>query len=235
MRRFAFLIVVVTVLLLGLPVAPAAGQDPPQLVFLARADDGADALAAGPVAGKLHAPLLLTARESLSAPAASALEEVAPDEVILVGGTAALDPAIEDALDAMGLAHRRIGGATRIETAAQLALFGHAQDGVTGPPGPSGAAAYASFSVDADTTSGSSDNLVGVEVIETGTYHVVFEGNLISCAVGTSSEGIPAALGTVSAVFASAPGQTTVELTFFDRAGEPAQPVGFSVWAICDR
>lgn len=94
----------------------------PTFAFLARADDPVDALAAASAAGQLGAPVLLTYPDALAPAARNALVEAAPDVVVIAGGTAALSPAVETgvrrALPAADV--RRVGGETRIDTAAAL-------------------------------------------------------------------------------------------------------------------
>ncbi len=59
-------------------------------VYLATGDAFADALAGGPAAGADGAPLLLTARTCVPAPTAAALATLAPQRVVLLGGTGAV-------------------------------------------------------------------------------------------------------------------------------------------------
>lgn len=80
-----------------------------------------DALAGGPLAAGLGAPLLLTAPGALPAVTRQALIQLGVRRAVVLGGEAAVAPAVVDELAAMGISVRRIGGATRIETAEALA------------------------------------------------------------------------------------------------------------------
>lgn len=101
---------------------PAAETD---TVLLARADEFADALVAGPLAAQHGAPLLLTGRDQLAAEARAELERLRPDRVILVGGHAALGAEVEAGVAALPWlgagAVTRIAGADRYDTAARIA------------------------------------------------------------------------------------------------------------------
>lgn len=92
----------------------------PRLAVLARDDVAVDALAAGPVAGAMGSPLLVTSSTELHPSTAEALQALAPDLVVLAGGTTALSQAVEDAVEALGLPVQRVGGQNRNETAALL-------------------------------------------------------------------------------------------------------------------
>lgn len=94
------------------------------IVFLARAfGEGssafADSLGAGMLAGSRRSPLLLTTTEALSPETRDALAAV--ETVVIVGGTAAVSPAVEAELTAMGIEVDRIAGLDRFETAARVA------------------------------------------------------------------------------------------------------------------
>jgi hypothetical protein len=100
-------------------VVQATNGASPAIVFLARADNPVDALAAGGVAGQLGARLYLTQRTSLSSVVAAALTADKPDVVILAGGTAALQPQVETDVRVLlpGVTVVRLAGANRLETA----------------------------------------------------------------------------------------------------------------------
>lgn len=89
---------------------------------LARADDYPDALAGGPFAVARQAPLLLTARDRLSAAAGAELERVLPAgaTVYLLGGGAALSDTVRADVEALGFAVERFAGRSRYETAARI-------------------------------------------------------------------------------------------------------------------
>ncbi|WP_370327536.1 M14 family zinc carboxypeptidase [Euzebya sp.] len=95
-------------------------------VVLARGDDPngfADALAGGPLAVERDAPLLITDPDRLRDDVAAEIDRVLPEgaTVILLGGEAALAPAVEEALDDAGYETVRVAGADRVETAVAIA------------------------------------------------------------------------------------------------------------------
>jgi putative cell wall-binding protein len=92
-------------------------------VVLARADGFADALAGSPFAAAKGAPLLLTASEALDERVAAELRRVLPAGrmVFLLGGPAALSPAVESAVAVAGFTPVRIFGETRYDTAVRIA------------------------------------------------------------------------------------------------------------------
>ena len=89
----------------------------------------ADALAAGPLAFALARPILLTPPDRLHEDTEAALRSQGISEVVVVGGTGAVSEAVADEIRAICSASepercitvRRIGGRTRVETAALLA------------------------------------------------------------------------------------------------------------------
>lgn len=82
-----------------------------------------DALAISPGTHKLDLPLLLTTANELHPDAAAFLGDDTVDNVIIVGGTAVVSQAIEDALEADGKTVTRLAGATRYETSVAIAEF----------------------------------------------------------------------------------------------------------------
>ena len=98
------------------------GGAPPlaDVVLLGRDDVFADSLASGGAQGALDAPLLLTGRDVLDPRAAAELTRLGARRVALLGGVAALAPAVESALRAAGYVVERWAGPTRIETAVSI-------------------------------------------------------------------------------------------------------------------
>ena len=101
------------------------GDDEAGAVLLARADAFADALAAAPLALGEDAPILLTATAEVPASVLAEIDRVLVEggTVYLLGGTAAIDPSVEEALSLLGYEVIRIAGDDRIETALQIAQF----------------------------------------------------------------------------------------------------------------
>lgn len=92
-------------------------------VVLARGDQYADALAGSPLATVKDAPLLLTRPTALTPDTATEIERVLPEggTVYVLGGTAALEPAVEEDLIDRGYVVERISGADRYFTALEVA------------------------------------------------------------------------------------------------------------------
>ncbi|QBI18720.1 cell wall-binding repeat-containing protein [Egibacter rhizosphaerae] len=104
--------------------AAIAGETHPDgadVVYLATGDEFADALSAAPTAADGEARMLL-AGHTLPAATAEALETLEPDDLVAVGGPAALpDEVVDEAVEAAGGALvERVAGADRYETAAQV-------------------------------------------------------------------------------------------------------------------
>ncbi len=99
----------------------AAGAREDGTVFIASAEVPAHSLTAAALAGQRKAPLLLTARASLPAVTRSALGKLDPSRIVIVGGTAAVSPAVERALRALAPSVRRISGTDAVSVAAATA------------------------------------------------------------------------------------------------------------------
>lgn len=89
-------------------------------VVLATSTKFPDALAAGAVAAKLDGALLLTDPGYLPSAIAAEIKRLDASTVTIVGGTAAVDDLVAQAVAALGVEVRRVGGADRYETAAML-------------------------------------------------------------------------------------------------------------------
>lgn len=92
-----------------------------ETVVLARADDYADALAGGPLAAALNAPLLLTGSDQLDRRTAEWLATNESMQVYLLGGERALSRVVEDELSRNGFGVTRVSGLNRYATAAAVA------------------------------------------------------------------------------------------------------------------
>ena len=90
-------------------------------VILASGENFPDALSASALAGAYGAPILLTARDALSAQAAQTINELKAKKVVVLGGTAAVSEAVVNSLKAKGLSVRRLYGNTRQNTAEAIA------------------------------------------------------------------------------------------------------------------
>ncbi len=96
-----------------------AGAD---VVFLATGQSFPDALAAGPAAAVLGAPILLTATNQLPPVVGAELQRLGPTVVYVLGGFAAISASVEAQVDTVAsAATTRIAGDNRYETAAAVA------------------------------------------------------------------------------------------------------------------
>lgn len=103
-------------------LAEAAWPDGSGEVLLARADDYADALAGGALAGAADAPILLTGRDRLHPEVAVQIARLAPDRITALGGASAVSEAVlDDAAAAVGATTDRVDGDDRFATAAAIA------------------------------------------------------------------------------------------------------------------
>jgi secreted trypsin-like serine protease len=95
-------------------------------VVLANAESYADALAGTPLAVAKHGPLLLTSGKVLDGGVAAEIQRLLPAgaTVYLLGGEAALDPALEAQLQTLHYSTTRYGGADRYSTAVMIASSG---------------------------------------------------------------------------------------------------------------
>ncbi|MGQ0615664.1 MAG: cell wall-binding repeat-containing protein [Acidimicrobiia bacterium] len=110
-------------------VAAAGGETDDAVALLASGRAFPDALAAGALAYGAGLPLLLTEPGSLSAPAAAALDDLEIGTVVVLGGTAAVSPAVEDSLRAQGLTTLRVAGSDRFATAVAIADYAVTEHG----------------------------------------------------------------------------------------------------------
>lgn len=101
--------------------AVAEHWDTTDTVFLATGLNYPDALAGGPVAGLNGSPVLLTHPEWLPASTNAAITRLAPRRVVILGGPAAIAPAIEETLRTRFPEVIRLAGADRFATAEAIA------------------------------------------------------------------------------------------------------------------
>lgn len=102
---------------------------PIKTAFLVSGENYADALAAGPLAARGSAggcgsgqlPIILTAKAALSEEAVATMNDLDVDQVIIVGGAAAVATAVQTSAGAGGVNVERVAGGTRQETAALVA------------------------------------------------------------------------------------------------------------------
>lgn len=94
-----------------------------EAAYVATGEAFADALTAAVAAAEREAPVLLAAETTAPDATLDALDELAPSEVVVVGGTAAIgEDVAEDLADAAGVAAvERVAGEDRYDTAAAVA------------------------------------------------------------------------------------------------------------------
>jgi len=89
-------------------------------VTLVSGESFPDALAGGPATQRGGAPMLLTARDRLPAVVEAELLRLRPGFVSIIGGPAAVAPAVEARLRALGFATLRTQGVDRYDTSARV-------------------------------------------------------------------------------------------------------------------
>ncbi len=104
-------------------------------IILASGENFPDGLAAAYLSGAVGAPVLLTARDALPSSTANAIGTIdallAGDATVhVVGGNAAVSPAVRAQLTTLGYELNEISGANRYETAASVAAAGNTAGGV---------------------------------------------------------------------------------------------------------
>jgi putative cell wall-binding protein len=105
---------------------PGKGASGNPTAILATGQNFPDALAGGPLAWKQKFPIVLTdgSQSSLSPQAQSTLTSDKIQNVLIMGGSAAINPGINTALAALGIkVDKQFSGADRTDTAAQLATY----------------------------------------------------------------------------------------------------------------
>ena len=92
-------------------------------VVLARSDTFPDALAGGPLAAKVHGPLLLTPPTGLDPTVQAEILRVAPagSTVYILGGASAISATVDTKLTSLGFVPKRLAGTSRFGTAVAIA------------------------------------------------------------------------------------------------------------------
>lgn len=100
---------------------PRSMASPLDVRSLASGEVFADALAAGPLAGTMYDPILLTGATELPKETAAALERLEPDRIVVLGGETRISFGVLNAAEAYSPDVTRLAGADRYETAALIA------------------------------------------------------------------------------------------------------------------
>lgn len=92
-------------------------------VIIAQGENFPDALCSVPLAKKYNAPILLTAKDTLSKEAEEELMRLAPSNIIIVGGEGSVSTKVENYIKGTfkSAALERIGGKDRFETSTKIA------------------------------------------------------------------------------------------------------------------
>lgn len=101
-------------------IATAVYADGAATVYVATGADFPDALTGTVAAARDGAPLLLVGADEVPASTAAALTALAPDRIVVLGGTAAVGAPVEEQLSADGAAVERLSGDDRFATAAAV-------------------------------------------------------------------------------------------------------------------
>jgi N-acetylmuramoyl-L-alanine amidase len=108
-----------------------ASEKASKTVILATGKAFADALSTGPLSVKYdNAPILLTETATLNSKVKEELIRLKAENVIIIGGTAAVDSSVELELEAMGITPKRIAGVDRYDTNQKI--MAEIGDSVTG-------------------------------------------------------------------------------------------------------
>ncbi|QBI21534.1 alpha/beta fold hydrolase [Egibacter rhizosphaerae] len=104
-------------------VSAATAPDPEEVgtVYLATGEAFPDALSGGASAAAEQAPLLLSHADRMPEATAAELDRLDPDEVVVLGGTAALSGEVAGEVAETGAEVTRVDGEDRYETAAAVA------------------------------------------------------------------------------------------------------------------
>ncbi len=102
-------------------ISQAGFDEKTENVIIASGDDYPDALAGGPLAYMLNAPILLVRRSRLDQETLNEIRRLGAKNAYILGGTGVVDDNVSNVLKSRGLKVERISGATRFETATAVA------------------------------------------------------------------------------------------------------------------
>lgn len=107
----------------------AAFPDGSDYVILTRDDDFMDSMSATGLAGAYDAPILLTNRTNLSSQTLKEIKRLKAKTVFIIGGEAAVQPAVDDALVKAGVKVTRVFGDYACDTSVACARMIESKDG----------------------------------------------------------------------------------------------------------
>lgn len=99
------------------------GWDQAETIVIASGETFPDALAGGPLAYQLNAPILLTYKHRLPAETRDFINRLEAKQAYILGGVGAIDLYVEKQLRDLGLEITRVGGDDRFQTAAKIADY----------------------------------------------------------------------------------------------------------------
>lgn len=106
-------------------IARATFTAPVDTVFVATGEEYPDALAGGPLAARLSAPVLLVEKDRIRDAVRKELARMTPSTVYVLGGSAAISDSVVDDLSALTSASvHRLSGSNRYETAVDVSQEG---------------------------------------------------------------------------------------------------------------
>ncbi len=105
-------------------IAETKFSAPVPAVFLTSGETFPDALAAGPAASLMNAPVLLTQGDSLPPETEAALMQLRPQKIFVIGGENAISPAVADQLTKYTPSVTRVAGKNRLATAIRVVRVG---------------------------------------------------------------------------------------------------------------
>jgi putative cell wall-binding protein len=98
-----------------------SGWSTANTVVIAIGDNFPDALAGGPLAKKLNAPILLTQKDKLGSTTKKEIKSLGAKNAVILGSTSVITKKVDSELENMGVKVKRIGGKDRYQTAALIA------------------------------------------------------------------------------------------------------------------
>jgi putative cell wall-binding protein len=111
-------------------ISLSAFPDGADVVYVATGYNFPDALAGGPGAAKADGPILLSRVDSVPASTLDEIRRLSPSRIVILGGEAALTPAVADSLASFGADVVRLAGRDRYDTAAMISAM-HFDPGIS--------------------------------------------------------------------------------------------------------
>lgn len=110
------------------PTSIGGTSDSSKYAIVATIGGFADSLAAAPIAFSSRFPILYARPDDLPPQTKDALDDLGITNVLIVGGTAAIDNEVQTEITELGIEVERLAGATRQETAVEVAEWALSND-----------------------------------------------------------------------------------------------------------